>query len=933
MLTVTALGLLVFALAAMALAKTLLSESRIYLQVMNHLVPLVIVVGLVLSLVSVPVGQRIPWPVVAYLGAPVVLAVVYGFWEWHHRHPGAISRGLVNLLGGRRRTPRKSKKQQEAEQMPRGRSYWFGLLPSWARTALYQDKPAWCVLHALLLTGGYLLALYLPETLPWFVRLLLPFVPAAVSFARWLSIDRARARVMQAYYGFASDHFGYKAAARDMTLPRHKIFSNPHQTVQIQWQEMTEPAIVQIVFPQSWEKTNMRKRDHFAREFEQTFQSRTVKKFLWDTGRQTVTIVAAHYPEDVRWGGQVTKAWHSFVIGTYLESEKPVVISVKNHAPHILVAGETGTGKTETMFVIVAQALRSNWTADICDPKSTGWVVWTRHYRYTNEFGPGTGALPLEPGDSRPGILWHAVELYGIHTVVQKNWDEVERRKRVNMEHNVEKSEKLPVEVRKAEGIAPHMLTIDEALSLFSLDAGGDEATEQRNELRKAILSTVLRIIVEARSLQLHIMLGFQRPDTKYLSGAGRDNIGIRISLGALKKDGKIMVFDSLEDVPDLPLRKDNVDPQAAITAVPGGKSSKEAEDTEDEGIEEDAVVRGRGQVRPGSGAPVRNFQSMWLGPNQADLDEFLPFPEDESEEPSNAPQEPLDPEVARDDSGKDPDTGQTQMLPVPDDAELEPAEEPETAPAGRQAPAADVTAAGAPAVRVPKIPALDTPDPFVVPADPWNLLPNGPASAPEPAPPAAAPETAAAVEEKDLQAGEDTGPSKAHAVGEVTAPEEVTSWAEASTVIDEGQGRVGYTAPVVWDMSDEDTIADGGELWDPFAVENLDDSEDPLLPPEPGSEPVSANPQRRDPEPESATASVETAPPTATPAAPEPAQPTAAQTPAPEPEQTGPAEATKPAPGRLSSEELAAFFADVEGVDVPVHSPKPTTDDQEWYD
>lgn len=563
----------------------------------------VIALATIIGLMIAPAAYTAHPAALLYMSTPILLWFWYIVRHYRRSHPGYFSNAALNVI---RRTFRfRARPHAKPIEDVTRRSYWRAVFPSWARLVLVEDKIIWCYIHQLLIASGMIVAAYAPAagllTPPaaYAVALLL----ALVSFTRWYRIDRARKTTINAFYSVCSDEFAYPAAARNTTLTNRGMYANASSAISVEWYELTDPEKVVAAFPITFPKTDMRKREAFEKQWEATFPSAIVKRFTWDTGGGVVNIVPANFPENVRWDGRLEGDWHYFVVGQRLDTGEWIGFSVVKNAPHILVAGETGSGKSELMFSITAQACLKGWWVAICDPKTTGWLDFTQRRRFTDEYGFQTGAAPLQPGDGRQGVIEHAVELFGIRDVISRTWEIVEHRKRVNAKYGVSNSAKLAeIEgVDPADVFPPMLLVVDEALSLFAKDKGGDDDTKERNAVREEVLGTVLRIIVEARALMVHIMLGFQRPDTAYMDGSARDNAGIRLGAGEFKEQGKKMVFDEVGAVPRLPLQVDG---------EPG------------------EVVKGRGQVKMGSGQPVINVQYAWLGQGAADLDTYLPMPE-----------------------------------------------------------------------------------------------------------------------------------------------------------------------------------------------------------------------------------------------------------------------------------------------------------------
>lgn len=181
-------------------------------------------------------------------------------------------------------------------------------------------------------------------------------------------------------------------------------------------------------------------------------------------------------------------------------------------APHLLLVGGTGTGKSMLLFYLLSVFFAGGATVKVCDPKAsdlsqTGFVF-------------GSENIATSPAQIA-GVLREAEE-------------EMDKRYAYMNSHND------GVGLGKdftAFGLHPYIVCIDE---LMALVAGSTE-----KKLVDEIKKRVLTLTVKGRAAGVFIWCALQRADTSFIDGAVRDNLGVRIGLGNLSSDGNSMVFGS----------------------------------------------------------------------------------------------------------------------------------------------------------------------------------------------------------------------------------------------------------------------------------------------------------------------------------------------------------------------------------------------------
>ena len=64
-------------------------------------------------------------------------------------------------------------------------------------------------------------------------------------------------------------------------------------------------------------------------------------------------------------------------------------------------------------------------------------------------------------------------------------------------------------------------------------------------EFTVAVLKRLGNIGRLGRSAKIHMLIGLQRADTRFISGEFRDNLGMRVAMSRLSPDGAKMMWDS----------------------------------------------------------------------------------------------------------------------------------------------------------------------------------------------------------------------------------------------------------------------------------------------------------------------------------------------------------------------------------------------------
>jgi S-DNA-T family DNA segregation ATPase FtsK/SpoIIIE len=175
-------------------------------------------------------------------------------------------------------------------------------------------------------------------------------------------------------------------------------------------------------------------------------------------------------------------------------------------APHILVAGMTGAGKSVLMHDLICQFIRGNTPQDaalvLVDPKRIEFGVYK-----------GLPHLAIEPVYSLPDIEyalgWAAAEMHSRFATMERNgWRDVE-------EH----------------GPWPRVLVVIDELANLML--GG-----------KQFERPIIEIASMGRAAGVHLLLATQRPDATVINGLIRANVPTRVALPTITQAESRIILD-----------------------------------------------------------------------------------------------------------------------------------------------------------------------------------------------------------------------------------------------------------------------------------------------------------------------------------------------------------------------------------------------------
>lgn len=171
--------------------------------------------------------------------------------------------------------------------------------------------------------------------------------------------------------------------------------------------------------------------------------------------------------------------------------------------PHLMVVGNTGSGKTQLAQYIISCLLEQGVRVIYCDPKNDDDM---------RLFMQGNSAVYVTKENE-------------IAKVVRETEEEVRLR-----EQDLQK-----IGIKEAE-FNPVFLFFDEMIAFAKI---AEKKTYEETAKR---LST---IVVTGRSKRVYAGMILQRPDTAFIEGAIRDNLGCRICMGQMSETAYKMAFGS----------------------------------------------------------------------------------------------------------------------------------------------------------------------------------------------------------------------------------------------------------------------------------------------------------------------------------------------------------------------------------------------------
>lgn len=191
-------------------------------------------------------------------------------------------------------------------------------------------------------------------------------------------------------------------------------------------------------------------------------------------------------------------------------------------APHCLLAGETGSGKTVTLRALITEAAVRGFQVRIADPKRielSGFREW-------------------------PCVAEVATSTEDMVDLVERMYDLMDSRYA-----DVEAKRK------RVDDLRPVLFVVDEAREFIDRANAHWKATKERGQAGSThpVIEQWRSIARLGRSARVHLLTGIQRPDAAIFGGEARDQYGARISMGPMSPQGAMMMYGDQSIGRDLP--------------------------------------------------------------------------------------------------------------------------------------------------------------------------------------------------------------------------------------------------------------------------------------------------------------------------------------------------------------------------------------------
>lgn len=277
-----------------------------------------------------------------------------------------------------------------------------------------------------------------------------------------------------------------------------------------------------------------------------------------------------------------------------------------NKAPHVLVAGETGSGKSVILRMILRQAVLKAAKIYMIDFKG-GVEFGIKYERYGEVVTERQRALSV------------------LKELVRENKARLELFRRLDVKNLAEYNNIAEGGNSKLKKLCRIMVFCDEVAEMLDKSGLGKEEKQIFMQIEKEI-ATLARL---SRATGINLILGMQRPDAKVLPGQIKNNIPVRISGRFADKPASEIVLSNSRAT-TLPEIKGRF-----LFKVGADTIEFQAYNFDDSKMLTDVDVVKGGMLTKDEGEDSRDYTKagITLEKSQAPIDDFIDdFPDDEEE-------------------------------------------------------------------------------------------------------------------------------------------------------------------------------------------------------------------------------------------------------------------------------------------------------------
>lgn len=351
------------------------------------------------------------------------------------------------------------------------------------------------------------------------------------------------------------------------------------------------PATIEIPLPAAWQSEKALKLDAEVRARLRAWGEWAV--IIDPSTRRVEARAVDPLPERITWDGTADLSAIRIGVGrvppaaTEWDPDAPVgaiepAIWRPELAPHLLVVGATGAGKSVAARVLVGQWTRGRDVLDrpgrvtLLDPKQVEFTIFRGR--------TGVDPIALDEADMDEALTEAVADMRARMGLLAR--------------HGRQHVDELPPDDRPER----RLVVVDEAAELLDTDALDEEEREQRRRIRRHLIA-LTRL---GRAAAMHVVILAQRPDAEILTGRLRHNLQARALFGPSEPAAVRMTFGE----------------SAALPGITPG-------------------VRGRGRWTS-VGEPAREIQGLWV--SVADLDTWCPRTHGPGPSPTSGPPALTDP-------------------------------------------------------------------------------------------------------------------------------------------------------------------------------------------------------------------------------------------------------------------------------------------------